>query len=142
MAVTAYFYSKAPLNAFKKLVNDLSSGSTVVKCALFTSSFTFNQETELYTSLANEVSSSGTGYTTGGVTLTSLSLTESSKVTTFTAASPSWSSSTISARYAVIYEAGSNVNLVCFDLGQVYTTTNGTFQLNIAAGGIFQVTVV
>lgn len=68
MAVTAKAYGNMPLNAIKKLISDLNSGDTTVKCMLTTSAYTPDQDThENKGQVTNEVS--GSGYTAGGATL-------------------------------------------------------------------------
>ncbi|WP_203231419.1 hypothetical protein [Nocardioides caldifontis] len=58
----------------------------------------------------------------------------------------SWSSSTITARYAVIYVStgtSSTSPLLCYvDFGQDVSTTDGTFQITWAPGGIATVAIV
>lgn len=91
---------------------------------------------------SNEVS--GAGYTAGGTTLTTTTVTESPTGTImFDAADTSWASSTITnARCALIYadaittpNADPGICLVNF--GADYTTSNGTFTIQWAVGGIF-----
>lgn len=84
---------------------------------------------------------SGTGYTAGGETLTSTELTLSSGVLTYDTADPSWSSSTITdAMAAVIYFArggasGADELWLLSDFVTAASTTNGTFLVQVAAGG-------
>ncbi len=88
---------------------------------------------------------SGTGYTSGGATLTSTTFTGASGVATFDAADTSWTSSTItSARGALIYAdalAGNNA-IVLVDLGSSYSTSNGTFLISWSASGVFTLDLV
>jgi hypothetical protein len=112
------------------------------KVALFTNSITpdFTSDTAYGVSPydANEVS--GTGYTAGGATLTTTTITGASGTATFDAADTSWSSSTITnARGALIYAdalAGNNA-IVLVNLGQDYSTSAGTFLITWAGAGIF-----
>ncbi|NIU50077.1 MAG: hypothetical protein GWN74_13570 [Thermoplasmata archaeon] len=61
---------------------------------------------------------------------------------TLDAANVSWTSSTITARYAIIYKdtgTASTSPLIGFiDFGQDESTTNGTFQVTFDDDGIFQ----
>lgn len=122
---------------------DLSS-ETQLKVALFTNSITPNFTTDTAYGVApynaNEVS--GTGYTTGGATLTTTTFTGASGSVTFDAADSSWSASTITgARGALVYAdglAGDNA-VVLLNLGQDYATNNGTFLLQYSASGIFTI---
>ena len=104
---------------------DLSSGDTF-KIALYTNSASFNAATTAYTT-SNEVT--GTGYTAGGNTLTRVDPT-SSGTTAFTDfADTTWSSSTITARGALIYNdsAAGDPAVIVLDFGADKTSTNGDF---------------
>ena len=103
----------------------LSGGSTF-KIALYDNSASFDASTTAYTA-TNEVS--GTGYSAGGNTLTRVDPT-SSGTTAFTDfADTTWSSSTITARGALIYNdsAAGNPAVVVLDFGSDKTSTNGDF---------------
>jgi hypothetical protein len=147
MSITNKVYSSFIPNALKGLVSDLSSAGTTVKAALVTSSYSFNQETHSsYADVTNEVSSSGTGYTTGGAAVTGKTVTEAARVTTFDGDDVSWAGATLTARGAVIYDAtpsgNTNKKAICFiDFGADYTATNGTFTIAFDAAGILTVTV-
>ena len=145
MAESAKVYSKMHLNALKKLITDLSAGGTTIKVSLHTSSYTPNQDThESYADLTNEVAN-GNGYTTGGATLANKALTTTGKVTTFDADDISWANSTITARYAAIYDAtpaaAADKKLLAYvDFGADKVSTSGTFQITWNASGIFTIT--
>lgn len=87
--------------------------------------------------VTNEVS--GTGYTAGGETLTSVTLTQSAGTITFDAADVTWASSTITARAAVIYDDTIvNDPLICYiDFGSNQSSSSGDFQIAFNASGIF-----
>ncbi|AZG48855.1 hypothetical protein [Gordonia insulae] len=140
MAVTAKMYSKGFEAVFNKEV-DLDTDT--IKVMLCTSSYTPNQSTHKYkSSVTNEAS--GTGYTAGGATLTSKTVGTSSLTFTFDAADVTWSSSTITARYAVFYvSTGSDATstLLCYwDFGQDEVSSSGNFTLTISGSGIFTIT--
>lgn len=126
------------------LALDLGS-ETQLKGALFTDSLTpdFNAANPYFGSspyTANQVS--GTGYTAGGNTLTTTTLTAGSGLLTFDAADASWTSSTITnAEGEVIYADGlTNKDVVVVvDFGAPYSTSNGTFAIARNASGIFTV---
>lgn len=92
--------------------------SHTFKCALFTSSSNANTLTNtLLTDLTNQVAGLN-GYTTGGVTLTGVTWTNSSGTITFDFADPSWiaSGGSIVSRFAVVYDdtaAGDPLLCVC-----------------------------
>ena len=93
-----------------------------------------------------EVSTSGTAYTRQA--LTGVSATTTGQVTTLTCANPTWPSSTISAKYAVFFDAGtggsgvtandagSNKLLCYWDFGGTNSSSSGSFTLTIAGGGL------
>ncbi len=104
----------------------LNSGGDTFKIALYTNSASFNAATTAYTT-SNEVT--GTNYTAGGNTLTRVN-PASSGTTAFTDfADTTWSSSTITARGAMIYNdtASGNPAVVILDFGSDKTSTNGDF---------------
>jgi hypothetical protein len=113
---------------------------------LLESGYTPNQDTHDYVDdvVANE--ESGTGYTAGGDTLTTPTCTVSGRVTTFDADDAQWTSSTLTARYAVIYydDAGGDADslLIAYvDFGEDKSSEAGTFQITWDASGIFTFTV-
>jgi hypothetical protein len=115
------------------------------KVAMFTNSITpsFSADTAYGVSPYNANEVSGTGYTSGGVALTSTALTESPTGTLmWDAADSSWSTSTITnARCALIYAdalAGNNA-IVLVNFGADYSTSAGTFTIQWPAGGIFTI---
>lgn len=109
---------------------DFSSDTTqTFKIALYTSSATLGAGTTAY-SATNEVS--GTGYTAGGNTLTvTAGNPQSSGTTAFlTFDNTTWSTATITARGALIYQAGgSNPAIAVLDFGADKTSTAGDFQI-------------
>lgn len=144
MPVTAYLYSHFPTHLLNALTVGMGS-ETAFKCMLTTSSYSVSQENDDFKDdVTNEVS--GTGYTAGGATLTSTTVAEAAKVTTFDAADTSWTSSTITARYAVIYDSTTGVTsteplVMYLDFGADKSTDNGTFQIQWHTNGIFTITV-
>jgi hypothetical protein len=121
------------------------------RMVLVTASYTPNQSTDAAWSTisANEVANGG-GYTTHGKLLTVTS-TRSGLVVTFDCDDQSWTSSTITAKYAVIVRdadannalAGTDIPLCYVNLetgGGSVSTTAGTFAITINASGVFTVT--
>ena len=87
---------------------------------------------------------SGTGYTSGGATLGSKTATKSSAVVTLDAADTSWTTATITARYAVVYKTGApgTQPLIGYvDFGSDQTATAGTFTITWNASGMFTYTL-
>ena len=129
--------NQAVCASFKKelLAGDHDIDNDTINLALFTSSATLNGNTTAY-SATNEVPASGT-YAAGGATLASatIGLTATS-VTASTAfvdfANASFTSATISAQAAVIYNrssANTNAAICVLDFGAVKSSTNGTFTI-------------
>ena len=144
---TSYWYGQF-------FVNQLN-GTTVVdfdtdtlKCALTTSSYTPNQDThDYFNDITNEVSSSGTGYTAGGVTLASVSVSydAASNECRITFTDPSWTSATFTARYAVLYKStgvSSTSPLIAYvDMTSDQSVSSGTFTLDFSATAALKLTV-
>ena len=110
---------------------NLGNGGNTLKIALYTSSASLGATSSAY-SATNEVS--GTGYTAGGATLSSQAVAYDStnQVAYFAAADPSWSSATITARGALIYNnTKSNASIAVLDFGSDYSSSNGTFQVQL-----------
>ena len=100
-----------------------------LKCALYDNTATLNQNTTAYIT-ANEISASGTNYTTGGATLTNVAISTDGTTAIFDADNVSFANATISAQAALIYNANnSNSSIAVLDFGGVKTSTNGTFEL-------------
>lgn len=102
-----------------------------IKLALFTSSASLGAGTTAY-STSNEVS--GTGYTAGGVTLTSTTVSTSGTTAFFDAADPEFTSASFTARGALIYNSSnSNKAIAVLDFGSDKVSTNGTFTISFPA---------
>ena len=110
---------------------NLGNGGNTLKIALYTSSASLGATTATYTT-SNEVS--GTGYTAGGATLSSQAVAYDStnQVAYFDAADPAWTTATITARGAIIYNnSKSNASIAILDFGSDYTSTAGTFTIQL-----------
>tara|TARA_R110001632_G_scaffold190795_1_gene311477 strand:- start:836 stop:1276 length:441 start_codon:yes stop_codon:yes gene_type:complete len=112
--------------------HDFTNGADAYKLALFTSSATLSAATTDY-STTNEVS--GTGYSAGGGTLVNVTPT-SSGTTAFTDFNDlTFSSSTITANGAMIYNTqtgggtGTTDSVVILAFGSDKTSTNGDFTI-------------
>lgn len=109
---------------------DFGTGTPqVFKIALFTSAANLSAATTAY-STSNEVT--GTGYTAGGNTLTISTVPTSTGTTAFLDFSDTtWTSSTITARGALIYLAngGTNPSVAVLDFGADKTSTAGDFTI-------------
>ena len=125
------------LNALNNsLALDLDNDT--LKIMLVTSGYTPDFGThDFKADVTNEVV--GTGYTAGGETLTSVALTQSAGTITFDAADVTRTSSTITARGAVIYDDTlASDPLICYiDFGSDQSSSSGDFQIAFNASGIF-----
>ena len=131
MAIT-----QAVANSFKTEVLTAVHNFTVTtgdtfKIALFTSSATLSKSTTAY-SATNEVS--GTGYSSGGNTLTSVTPALSTDTACCDFSDSSWTTATITARGALIYNSShSDKAVVVLDFGGDKTSTAGTFTIQFPA---------
>lgn len=137
-------------NSFKgRLMGDTAQISTAinlasdtVKLMLLTDSYTPDVDADVFIDdvSANEVAASGT-YSAGGVTLTKSSTTDDTdNEGVFDATDVSFTSATITARYAVIYKdtgtPSTSPIIAVIDFGSNQTSTAGTFAITFAAEGI------
>ena len=100
-----------------------------LKCALYDNTSSLAANTTVY-AVANEISSSGTNYTTGGNALTNVAITVDGTTAIFDADNVTFANATISAQAALLYNANnSNSAIAVLDFGGVKTSTNGTFEL-------------
>lgn len=139
MAVTALVYGPFLTSLGNKEV-DLDTDT--LKVMLCNSTYTPNQDTHQYkSSVTNEVSSAG--YTAGGATLTSVTVTYTAGTNTYMldAADSSWTGVTFSARYAIVYDSTPATDatrpLICYiDFGADISPSAGPFSITWNASGI------
>lgn len=142
MAVTAHAYPQFQQKLGTKTVN-LSTDSLKV---MLLSAYTFaNTHATITDVLGAGTEATGTAYSAGGQALTSVTLSTSGTVTTLTAANPSWAASSISAAFAVFYDAQGGTNATNFpfcywDLGGTLTSSAGAFTLTVNGSGLYAVT--
>src|SRR4051794_28823003 len=108
MAITALWYGNGLLGQYSSTAaRRVDWDADTIKCALVTSSYTPNQDTDDFWNdvNTNEVASGG-GYTTGGVALvTSAPVYDAASNTLrLDAADATWTSATFTCRYAVVYK--------------------------------------
>lgn len=144
MAVTAKLYGKSLIAAYNK---EIDWADDTIKVMLTTSAYTPDQDVHDYKDdVTNEVT--GTGYTAGGATLGSKTITYTAGTNIFMldAADTVWSASTITARNAVVYDdtpatAGTKP-LICYQASDAdIISSGGDFTIQWNASGIVQVTV-
>jgi len=143
MAITAKLYG----GFLKSLANkEIDLDTDTLKVMLCTSAYTPDQDAHQYkSSVTNEVS--GTGYTAGGATLAGVTVAYTGATNTLTldAADPSWASSTITARTAVIYDSTPATDatrpLIAYLQSDVdISSSGGAFTITFDANGIATIT--
>ena len=104
-----------------------------IKIALFTSSASLDASTTAY-STSNEIS--GSGYSAGGVALTSKAVSTTGTTAHFDADDPTWTSASFTARGALIYNnTNSDKAIAVLDFGGDFTVASGTFRIVFPAAG-------
>lgn len=131
-------------NAFKKYImnGSIDLDTDTINVMLVTSTYTPDQDThEFRDDITNEVS--GTGYSAGGSALAGKAVTadNTDNEGVFDANDVSWTTSTITARAAVLYKARGGASsadeLICYiDFGSDKISTAGTFTIAWNAEGI------
>ena len=118
------------IHAFGSAVIRVTAAPDVFKLALYTSSATLGAATTAYTT-SDEVSSSGTNYTAGGLTLTVSQVPTSTGTTAWLDFDDlTFPSATLTARGALIYNATqSNKAVAVLDFGSDKTSTAGNFTI-------------
>ena len=126
---------------YNSMLHDISTGAIdfdtdTFKCMLVTSSYTPSKSHSKRSDITNEVT--GTGYTTGGNTATATvsAINNTSNLQDIGWSITSWTSSTITARGAVIYKARGGSSSADELVGYLDFATDQT-----SSGGTFTVTV-
>lgn len=134
--------ANALYNSFKKYIMDgtIDLDTHDIRVALVSSAYNpdIDADTEWADVSVNEVS--GTGYTAGGALLTgavcSIDTTDDEGV--FNGSDVTWQTSTITARYAVLYDSTTVSNLLIgyYDFGSDQTSASGDFKITWNAEGL------
>ncbi len=128
MAIT-----QAMCSSFKQqiLLGEHDMDTDVLKIALYTSLATLSAATTVY-STSDEVV--GAGYTAGGNTLAGATVSLSGTTAFVDFTDTSWTTATITARGALIYNSSkSNKAVAVLDFGSDKTSTAGTFTVQFPA---------
>jgi hypothetical protein len=135
MAITS-----AICNSFKQEIleaehNFTASTGNTFKIALYTSSATLSASTTAYASTNEITNSSGTAYTAGGATLTSVTPTLDSSTAVCDFSDVSWTSASFTANGCLIYnDSHSTDAAVCaVAFGGDKTVSSGTFTIQFPA---------
>jgi len=121
-----YLCTSFKVEILKGVHNFTNGTGDTFKIALYTSSATLDATTTAY-SATNEAS--GTGYTAGGQALTNVTPVSSGTTAYLDFSDVTWSSATITARGALIYNssAAGNPAVAVLDFGADKTSTAGDF---------------
>jgi hypothetical protein len=139
MAAGAWTFTDAGRTKLLDGTFDLNSDTFL--CALFLSTSNIGAGSTTYAGLTNEHANAN-GYTTGGVSMGSLTLAGTTTVTVDDPADIVWNASggPITARYAVIYESGGDILCYCLldsTPADVTATDGNELRIALHASGIF-----
>lgn len=133
-----------------KLLNGgaIDLDSDTIKVALLSSSYTPNQDAHDFFDDVSTYEITGTGYTAGGAALSNKTVTQdnTNNRVDWTADTVTWTSSSLTARYGVIYKVGGTPGaspLICLiDFGSDIVSSDSTFTLSFNASGILRLSIV
>lgn len=130
------------------LNKEIDWDTDTIKVALLTNSYAPDQDAHNYFDDVVSFEVTGTGYTAGGETLANKTNTYTGATNTITldADDVTWTASTITARYAVVYDAtpgsdATNPLIGYVDFGSDQSSSNGNFTITWDATGIVRITV-
>lgn len=127
-------YNRFKSHIMKKLMDLVND---TCKVALYMASYSFTATDTVYTTTAEVI---GTGYTAGGATLASKTVSEGASAV-FDATDSEWTTATFSCNFAVIYDVSPCNTLICaIDFGGTQSVTAGTFTIQYASSGIVRLT--
>ena len=118
-------------------LNDTTAGR--FKMGLVTNLYAPDFSTHTGWSNVSPYEVSGTGYTAGGAAVTGVTFTKSGGLLVWDCDDVSWSSSSISAAAAVLYDDSliGDPLIGFFGFGQTLTSASSTFTVTIPSGGAF-----
>jgi len=137
-------FNRMKANLMNKLV-DLSNGGDAIRVALLDNNHVFNPDNNTFADVsANELLSSGTGYTSGGELLANQAVTQDdiNDLAKFDADDAQWLTATFDVYHAIIYDdtlVGDDL-IGSIDFGGVKSVTGGTFTIQWSINGIVKLT--
>ena len=133
MAITQTLTTSFKKELFEAVHNFTSH---TIKIALYDSTATLNADTTTYSDGdTGQVSNDAAGYDTGGKELTKVAPASSGTTAFIDFSDITWTSSTFTARGALIYNSSaSNKAIAVLDFGSDKTTSNSTFTVTFPAG--------
>ena len=134
MAITSAICTSFKVELLKGVHNFTATTGNTFKIALYDSDATLGASTTAFTTSEEITNTSGTAYTSGGATLTSVTPVASSTTALCDFADVSFSSATFTANGALIYNSSeSNAAVAAIAFGSDKTATNGTFTIQFPA---------
>jgi len=130
MAITSAICTSFKVELLKGVHNFTATTGNTFKIALYDSDATLGASTTAFSTSEEITNTSGTAYTSGGATLTSVTPVASSTTAVCDFADVSYSSASFTANGALIYNSSATNAAVCaIAFGSDKTATNGTFTI-------------
>ena len=134
------------MNVFKRDVfgGVISLSATNFYCSLMTSAISLSSTDQIRDATAwsqlSACETSGTGYTTGGVLMSALSVSAdfTNDRAIWDGGDLTWYDSTITAYGAIIRTSGTNTPCVYFDFGENKSSQSGPFTISWSSNGIIR----
>ena len=134
MAITSAICTSFKVELLKGVHNFTVTSGDTFKIALYDSDATLGASTTTFSTSEEITNTSGTAYTSGGATLTSVTPVASSTTALCDFADVSFSSATFTANGALIYNSSAtNAAVAAIAFGSDKTATNGTFTIQFPA---------
>ena len=134
MAITSAICTSFKVELLKGVHNFTATTGNTFKIALYDSDATLGAGTTAFTTSEEITNTSGTAYTSGGASLTSVTPVASSTTALCDFADVSFSSATFTANGALIYNSSAtNAAVAAIAFGSDKTATNGTFTIQFPA---------
>ena len=134
MAITSAICTSFKVELLKGVHNFTATTGDTFKIALYDSDATLGASTTAFSTSEEITNTSGTAYTSGGATLTSVTPVASSTTALCDFADVSFSSATFTANGALIYNSSAtNAAVAAIAFGSDKTATNGTFTIQFPA---------
>ena len=134
MAITSAICTSFKVELLKGVHNFTATTGDTFKIALYDSDATLGAGTTAFTTSEEITNTSGTAYTSGGATLTSVTPVADSTTAVCDFADVSFSSATFTANGALIYNSSAtNAAVAAIAFGSDKTATNGTFTIQFPA---------
>ena len=134
MAITSAICTSFKVELLKGVHNFTATTGDTFKIALYDSDATLGASTTAFSTSEEITNTSGTAYTSGGATLTSVTPVASSTTAVCDFADVSYTSASFTANGALIYNSSAtNAAVAAIAFGSDKTATNGTFTIQFPA---------